>query len=111
MRKLVFAAILVTTVLYGWTVWYDRTLREDDPHGYRNLKACAKLRPGITEDDLVRELGPPENHEEAGGVRKLAFHTLRAAAAPIRAETDAATGRVLVLRCRDDEKPTWVAGR
>jgi hypothetical protein len=109
MRKLVFAAILLTMILFGWTVWYDRSLREEDPHGYRNLKACAELRPGVTEEDLVRVMGPPERREEAQGVRRLAFHTLRAAAAPISAEVDPATGRVLLLRCRDDEKPTWVA--
>jgi len=107
MKQLAFAAIVICLVLYGWTIWYDRSLKRDDPFGYRNLKACVKIRPGVGEAELVATLGAPERREEAAGVRLLLFHTLSAAAAPIRAEVDAATGKVLVLRCRDDASPTW----
>jgi hypothetical protein len=98
-KKSAFAAIVVCLALYGWGMWYDRSLREEDPFGYRNLKACPKIPPGATEADLVRALGAPERRSEAGGVRRLEFHTHRAAAAPIGADVDPATGRVLELRC------------
>jgi hypothetical protein len=107
MKKLAFAAILICLALYGWTVWYDRSLKRSDPFGHRNLQLCAKIRPGAGEADLTATLGAPERTEEAGGVRLLWFHTLSAASAPIRAEVDAATGKVLELRCRDDGAPTW----
>jgi hypothetical protein len=111
MRYFAFAAIAVCMALYGWTIWYDRSLREQDPFGYRNLKACVKIAPGVAEADLVGILGAPEKSEEAGGVRRLQFHTLSVATAPISADVDAATGRVLELRCRDDVKPTWTLRR
>jgi hypothetical protein len=107
MKKLAFAAIVICLVLYGWTVWYDRSLKRADPFGYRNLKLCAKIRPGAGEAEIMATLGAPERTEAAGGMRLLSFHTLSAAAAPIRAEVDAATGKVLTLRCRDDGPPTW----
>jgi hypothetical protein len=107
MKALAFAAIAICLALYGWTVWYDRSLKSSDPYGYRNLKECAKIPPGVAEADLVRTFGAPERTEEAGGVRRLFFHTLREASAPIQAEVEAATGKVLELRCRDDGKPTW----
>jgi hypothetical protein len=106
-KYLTFAAILICLALYGWTVWYDRSLRSADPFGYRNLKACPKIPPGVGEADLVRTLGAPEQIEQLEGVRHLSFHTHAAASAPIRAEVDPATGRVLALRCPDTEKPTW----
>ena len=107
MKKLAFAAVVICLVLYAWTVWYDRSLREEDPFGHRNLKVCPTIPPGATEADLVRTLGAPERSREAGGVRRLEFHTLRVASAPIGADVDPATGRVLELRCRDDGKTTW----
>ena len=107
MKKLAFAAIVICLALYAWTIWYDRSLRREDPFGYRNIKACPKIPPGVGEADLVRTLGAPERSEDVGGVRQLSFHTHAAASAPIRAEMDPATGRVLVLRCPDAEKPTW----
>jgi len=100
-----FAAVAVCLALYGWTVWYDRSLREEDPFGYRNLKACPKTAAGVAEADLVRTFGAPERSEEAGAVRRLFFHTHRAAAAPISADVDPATGRVLALRCPGGEGP------
>ena len=99
MKRLAFAAIVVCLGLFAWTVWYDRSLEREDPFGYRNLKACAKIAPGATEADLVRALGAPERSEDAGAVRRLFFHTHRAAAAPISADVDPATGRVRELRC------------
>ncbi len=109
MKKLALAAIVVCTLLYGWSMWYDRSLRESDPDGYRNVRTCFDLEPGILEADLVRALGAPERTAEAGSTRRLYFHTLGAAAAPISADVDPATGRVLALRCRDDDRPTWEA--
>ncbi|HEY5999591.1 MAG TPA: hypothetical protein VI078_09880 [bacterium] len=111
MKYFAFAAIVICLALWGWTFWYDRSLRAEDPFGHRNLKACPKIAPGASEADLVRALGAPEKSEEAGGVRRLQFHTLRVAAAPISADVDPATGRVLELRCRDDVKPTWTLRR
>ena len=70
---------------------------------------CGKLRPGIREADLVTAMGEPEKRETSGGVRHLTFHTLAEAGAPIRAEVDAASGAVLELWCREDERPTWSA--
>jgi hypothetical protein len=99
MRWFAFAAIVICLGLFAWTVWYDRSLREEDPFGYRNLKACGKIAPGGTEADLVRALGAPVRVTEAGGERRLEFHTHRAAATRIGADVDPATGRVLELRC------------
>lgn len=100
-----FAAIVICLGLFAWTVWYDRSLEREDPFGYRNLKACTKIASGASEADLVRALGAPERSEDAGAVRCLFFHTHRAAASPIRADVDTATGRVLSLRCPGDDKP------
>lgn len=111
MKYVAFVAILACLGLYGWTVWYDRSLKEQDPFGHRNLQACGKIAPGASEADLVRALGAPERRAETGGVRRLEFHTLRAATAPISADVDMATGRVLELRCRDDGSPTWTTRR
>ena len=99
MKRFAFAAIVICLALFSWTVWYDRSLEREDPFGYRNLKACGKIAPGATEADLVRALGAPERSEETGAVRRLFFHTHRAAASPISADVDPATGRVLDLRC------------
>lgn len=107
MKALAFAAIVICLVLYGWTVWYERSLKAGDPFGYRNLKTCAKIPPGVTEAGLAATLGAPESVEEAGGVRRLSFHTLGVATLPIQADVDPATGAVVELRCRDDGKPTW----
>jgi hypothetical protein len=107
MKYVAFAAIVICLALYGWTVWYDRSLKADDPFGHRNLQECAKIRPGATEADLVRILGAPEKSEQVGGVRRLSFHTLGVATAPISADVDAATGAVRVLRCRDDGAAAW----
>jgi hypothetical protein len=106
-RKFAFAAMIVCLALYAWSVWYDRSLRREDPFGYRNLKACTKIAAGSTEADLLRTLGAPERREGSGGVRRLLFHTHRVAAAPIMAEVDPATGRVLALHCPGDDKPRW----
>jgi hypothetical protein len=110
-KYLAFAAVAICLALYAWTVLYDRSLREADPFGYRNQKACTKIAPGVSEADLVRVLGSPEKIEEAGGVRRLQFHTLRVASAPINAAVDPTTGKVLELRCLDDGKPTWTLQR
>ena len=107
MWRLAFAAILVCLGMYAWILWYDRSLKREDPFGHRNLKACGKIPPGASEADLVATLGAPESAAEEGGVRRLTFHTLSVAAAPIRAAVDPASGRVLELRCRDDGQATW----
>ena len=108
MRRFAFAAVVIICLaLYAWTVWYDRSLRAEDPFGYRNLKDCAKITPGATEADLVRTLGAPERSEENAGMRRLEFHTHRVATAPISADVDPATGRVLDLRCPGAEERTW----
>jgi hypothetical protein len=106
-RKLAFAAIVICLALYAWTLWYERSLREEDPYGYRNLKACRAIAPGAAEADLARVLGAPERSEESGGLRRLFYHTHPVAAAPIMAEVDPATGRVLALHCPGEDKPRW----
>jgi hypothetical protein len=111
MKALAFAAIALCLFMFGWTVWYDRSLEHEDPFGYRNLKLCAKIEPGVDEAGIVAKLGAPERAEDVGGVRRLSFHTLAAASAPIQADVDPATGAVVELRCRDDGKPTWSARR
>jgi hypothetical protein len=111
MKALAFVAIATCLVLFGVTVWYDRSLERGDPFGYRNLKLCAKIEPGVDEAALVAALGAPERVEAADGRRRLFFHTLAAASAPIQADVDPATGAVVELRCRDDGKPTWRARR
>lgn len=109
MRRLAAGAIAVTTIAYGIVIWQDRALRKADPWGHRNLRVCAKLRPGIGEADLVAAFGEPQTRESSGGVRHLSFHTLAEAAAPIRADVDETSGAVLALWCREDEQPTWSA--
>lgn len=107
MKYFAFAAVVICLVLYGWTVWYDRSLKAEDPFGHRNLQECKRILPGATEADLIRILGAPEKIVAVGGVRRLEFHTLRAATAPISADLDPATGKVLELRCLGDGSPTW----
>lgn len=111
MKKLALAAVVVCLGLYGWGIRYDRGLKQEDPFGYRNLKACPKIAPGATEADLVGTLGAPERGEEGNGIRRLTFHTHRAAASPIRAEVDPTSGRVLALRCAGDDQPMWTVPR
>lgn len=111
MKKLAILAVALCGVLYVWTIWYARSLRSSDPVGYRNAQACFKLKPGILEADLVKAFGAPERTQESGGKRLLEFHTLSEAAAPIRAEIEAATGKVAALWCREDDQPTWSLGR
>lgn len=109
MRKAAFAAILACTLMYAWGMWYERSLRRSDPAGYRNVKACFRLDPGVVEADLLRAFGEPLDVAEAESMRRLEFRSPAGATAPIRAEVDAATGRVIELRCRGDERPTWVS--
>jgi len=107
MRKLVFAAIGLTLVLYALTVVYDHRLKREDPVGYRNVKTCVRLPPGIGEGELRAALGEPTKIEPATGGTRLEFRTLSAAGAPIRADIDGMTRRVAALWCRDDARPTW----
>jgi hypothetical protein len=107
MKKFAFAAIALTLVAYALTVVYDRRLERGDPIGYRNVKTCPRLEPGIGEGALKAALGEPTGREPAGSGERLTFRTLSAAAAPIRADVDAATGQVVALWCRGDEQPTW----
>lgn len=108
-KKLAFAAIVLTLALYGWTVVYDRRLESADPVGYRNLKTCTRLGPGIGEGELRAALGDPTRRVPGSGGERLEFQTLSAAAAPIRADIDGATRKVLALWCRNDDRPTWRA--
>ena len=107
MKKLAAAAIVLTFVLYALTFLYDRRLKNADPIGYRNLKTCARLEPGLGEGELRAALGEPTRREPARGGERLEFRTLSAAAAPIRADIDGVTGKVVALWCRDDAHPTW----
>lgn len=107
MKKLAFGAIVLTFVLFAWTVYYDRKLMNADPIGYRNIKTCLRLGPGSGEGELRAALGEPTRRERAGDGERLEFRTLSAAAAPIRADIDGVTGKVLTLWCTGDEKPTW----
>jgi hypothetical protein len=111
-RRLAFASIALTFVLFAFTVGYDRWLAHADPAGYRNMKTCQRLQAGITEGELRAALGEPTRREPAAGGERLEFRTLAVAAAPIRADVGGATRRVTALWCRDDEQPTWrAAGR
>ena len=107
MKKLAFAAIALTVVVYAMTVVYDRRLKSADPVGYRNLQTCFHLGPGLDEGALRAALGEPTRREPVGGGERLEFRTLREAAAPIRADVDVATRKVAALWCRDDDRPTW----
>ena len=109
MKRLAGAAIVLTLVLYALTVVYDRRLEQADPAGYRNMKTCLGLRPGIGEGELRAALGEPTRREPGSGGERLEFRTLSAAAAPLRADIDGATGKVIALWCRGDDRPTWRA--
>ena len=107
MKKVAFGAIVLTFVLYAMTVVYDHRLQSADPVGYRNVKTCFQIGPGITEGELRAALGEPTKREAGSGGERLEFQTLSAAAAPIRADVDTATKKVVALWCRDDDRPTW----
>ena len=107
MKRLAFAAIVLTLVLYAMTVVYDRRLKSADPAGYRNMKTCLLLRPGIVEGELRAALGEPTKRGAGSDGDQLEFRTLSAAAAPIRADVDTVTKKVVALWCRDDDRPTW----
>jgi len=111
MKKLAFAAVVLTFVLYALTVVYDHRLKSADPAGYRNTKTCLRLRLGIDEGELRAALGEPTRREPWSGGERLEFRTLSAAAAPIRAEIDGATSKVVALWCRADDRPTWQVPR
>lgn len=107
MKKLAFGAIVLTFVLFAGTVYYDRKLKNSDPIGYQNIKTCLRLKPGIDESALRAALGEATRRERASVGERLEFHTLSAAAAPIRADIDGHTGKVTALWCSGDEEPTW----
>jgi hypothetical protein len=107
MKKLAFAAVVLTFVLYALTVVYDRRLEKADPVGYRNMKTCPRLGPGIGEGELRAAFGEPTRRVRGSGGERLEFRTLSAAAAPIRADVDGVTGQVVALWCRADDRPTW----
>ena len=111
MKKLAFAAVVLCLTLYALTVFYDRGLERDDPAGYRNLKTCSRLPPGIGEGQLLAALGEPTRRTPSNAGELLEFRTLNVAATPIRAEIDGASRRVLALWCRDDQQPAWRAGK
>ena len=106
MKKLAFGAIVLTFFLYALTVVYDRRLESADPAGYRNIKTCLRLKPGIGGDELRAAFGEPTRREPESGGERLEFRTLSAAAAPIRADVDGATGKVRALWC-DEDRPAW----
>lgn len=107
MRKLAFATVALTFALYALTVVYDHRLKSADPIGYRNIKTCLQLRPGIGEGELRAALGEPTRREPGGGGERLEFRSLNVAAAPILADIDHRTAKVVALWCRADDRPTW----
>ena len=107
MKNLAVAAVVLTFVLYALAVVYDRRLKSADPAGYRNMKTCLRLEPGIGEGELRAALGEPTRREPGSRGERLEFRTLGVAAAPIRADIDGATRKVVALWCRDDDRPTW----
>jgi len=107
MKKLAFAAVALTFVLYALSVVYDRRLKSADPVGYRNMQTCFHLGPGLGEGELRAALGEPTRRESVSGGERLEFRTLSAAAAPIRADVEVVTRKVVALWCRDDDRPTW----
>jgi len=109
MKRLSFAAIALTFVLFALGMLYDRWLEHGDPAGHRNMKTCVRLKAGIAEGELRAALGEPTRREPEPGGERLEFRTLAAAGAPIRADIDGASGRVTALWCRDDDRPTWRA--
>ena len=107
MKKLAFAAIVLTLALYALTVVYDHRLKRADPVGYRNVQTCLHLRPGLGEGELRAALGEPTRREPGSSGERLEFQTLSAAAAPIRADIDGVTRKVVALWCRGADQPTW----
>jgi hypothetical protein len=96
---MVVGACIVVGLAVGY-FWKERV-------GYRNLRACRTLSPGISLSGLVRELGTPVDKWESLGKQWVSFETPSIMAGMIKAQVDEKTGNVLVLRCFEDGPPTW----
>ena len=85
--------VLGVTGLFG----VELLLRWRDPVGYRNLKVCRTLKPGITRDELYKVLGDPVSTVVVRERTLVYFKTASIAATRIHAEIQESTGRVLSL--------------
>jgi len=103
-RVSLFACCLVTlggSALAGYYLWRYRV-------GYRNIDTCQELQPGISVSELEQALGTPiSTWTSRNGQQWVAFENPSIYAGPISAEVESSTGRILTLRCFEDDPPTW----
>ncbi|SRR5258708_3672792 len=112
MKKLLFVsasfalvAAIAGTATYGYLRWRD-------PIGFRNLKACKTIKPGVSLAELKAVLGEPVATSTSRGTTWLYFRTASIAAGQIRASVQPSTSKVVALRCSEDGPDTWsAAGR
>src|SRR6266849_6414196 len=104
-RILAFAAAVLIgapLIALGAYCWANRD-------GFRNLRSCESLKPGITVSGLTAALGQPVHRSAANGQTWWYFRTPSIMAGSIRAQVNEQTGKVLSLRCYEDGPPTWTS--
>ncbi len=94
------ATLLVALASIGAYRWVNRD-------GFTLLETCQRLGPNTTVAALTAALGQPVQREDLKGETWWLFRTPSIMAGPIRARVSERTGRVLALRCREDEAPRW----
>ena len=83
---------------------------KSDPVAYRNRKVCKSLKPGISKDELVAELGSPlqSNKDRADPkVLRVYFKSISIQATQSWAKIDEKTGKVIALNCSGEGPFTW----
>ena len=96
------AAVLIASAVIGLCAyaWANR-------EGFRNVRICETLKPGITASGLTAALGQPVHRSNSNGEAWWYFQTPSIMAGPIRAHVSESGGHVVSLRCHEDGPPTW----
>jgi len=96
------AAVLVSSAVIGLGAyaWANR-------EGFRNVRICETLKPGITASGLTAALGQPVHRSNSNGETWWYFQTPSIMAGPIRAHVSESGRHVVSLHCHEDGPPTW----
>ncbi len=106
--KLVLIGVLI--VIAVPVTFYIVDIYFLNPLGYKNLKICDELTPGISAEEIIKKLGKPLHKEEDKDNSEyhwISFETPSIMAGLIRARINKSTGAVVTLRCHEDGPASW----
>jgi len=98
--RLVATIVLATGCFLGLGILAERWVHRT---GYRNMRVCLELKPGMSSADLQAKLGEPRVVVRAGETWWY-FESPWVAAAPIRALIEVKSGQVVSLNCSESER-------